>query len=432
MKNLWLKIFLILLLVILLVPCIYIIHDRMIMPPPPPWVSPRFIPGQKWEQMAYSYLNTHPDNSLKNYLNAFSMASINSSDKAWHSVDTILRIGWTQDYPDVDALIEFYQPALKEIMTGAEMKKCDLPPTPYDWSAPIPPLLRIQYLSKLMAVCGKKLEYQNRPKDAVRYYLDGIQFGKDIGQKDQTLIAKLISIAVIAIETNPILNLISTNKLGEDDYQTIIRELERIEQEQSTFAEMLQTEERSSYTFLYNWSSDINKVKEEFGEYSSGSRKVSPFVIYIIVNRGRILKNKLDYGNELIDASTTKSYQEFVRMDWDQRAPRDWFNRIALPNYAQAYTRIMTITAKVRLAEIQAAIHLYRLKKHQFPNSFQDLEPEYISKVPLDPFTDKSFLWGQDSTGPFAYSTGPDFRDDHVQIIYDPTNGTMSTGDIRP
>ena len=164
--------------------------------------------------MANNYLNSHPDNSLKNYLNAFSLASVDSRDKAWHSVDTILRIGWTRDYPDVNTLIEFsYQPALQEIMTGAEMKNCDLPPAPYDWAAPIPPFSRIQYLSKLMAVCGKKLEYQSRPKDALRFYLDGIQFGKDMGQNDQTLIAKLISIAVISIETNPILHLIATDKL---------------------------------------------------------------------------------------------------------------------------------------------------------------------------------------------------------------------------
>ena len=57
---------------------------------------------------------------------------------------------------------------------------------------------------------------------------------------------------------------------------------------------------------------------------------------------------------------------------------------------------MMTETAKLRLAEIQAAIHWYHLKKHQFPNSLQDLEPDYITKAPLDSFTDKSFLWGQD------------------------------------
>jgi hypothetical protein len=57
----------------------------------------------------------------------------------------------------------------------------------------------------------------------------------------------------------------------------------------------------------------------------------------------------------------------------------------------------------------------------------------YLASIPVDPFTDKPFLWTQDSEGkPFAYSTGPDFKDDSAKLVYDPSNGTSSRGDIVP
>jgi hypothetical protein len=56
---------------------------------------------------------------------------------------------------------------------------------------------------------------------------------------------------------------------------------------------------------------------------------------------------------------------------------------------------------------------------------------EYLGQIPLDPFTDKPFLLGQEKDKVFVYSVGPNGKDDKGLIIYDPTNGTMSAGDIR-
>ena len=92
----------------------------------------------------------------------------------------------------------------------------------------------------------------------------------------------------------------------------------------------------------------------------------------------------------------------------------------------------MSEISLLRQAQIQAAIQLYHLEKKRWPKGLDDLKP-YFSTIPVDPFTDKPFLWSQDSAGrPFAYSTGPDFIDNSVKLVYDPTNGTISSGDIKP
>ena len=86
----------------------------------------------------------------------------------------------------------------------------------------------------------------------------------------------------------------------------------------------------------------------------------------------------------------------------------------------------------LRLAQLQAAIQLYYLEKKQWPKGLDDLKP-YFKSMPLDPFNDKLFLWSTDSTGkPFAYSVGPDFKNDLAKIVYEPSNGVASVGDVIP
>ncbi|MEN6626673.1 MAG: hypothetical protein ABFD69_10650 [Candidatus Sumerlaeia bacterium] len=47
-----------------------------------------------------------------------------------------------------------------------------------------------------------------------------------------------------------------------------------------------------------------------------------------------------------------------------------------------------------------------------------------------DPFTEKPIGSAEEGKAVAIYSIGPDARDDHARIVYDPTNGTCSAGDI--
>jgi hypothetical protein len=52
--------------------------------------------------------------------------------------------------------------------------------------------------------------------------------------------------------------------------------------------------------------------------------------------------------------------------------------------------------------------------------------------LPIDPFSGKGFIYQlvSDGTNYTLYSIGPVRVDDARQILYDPTNGTVSSGDI--
>jgi len=288
----------------------------------------------------------------------------------------------------------------------------------------------------MIAVTGKKLEKDNKFSDAAKYYLAGIQFGQDYGMKDPFL-SQAIGQGIIQRNIQCLRNLISGHQLNEKVYLPVIKELDRLDKGQVSFERLLEKDRRNRYIYGYqDYIHPLKYAKNNFLKNKSYNYKNLivdiPYVGYMIFNGGRVSRNDINFFNEIFDVATTKTYHEFMKIDWEKKVPKDWPHRfMKAKNFTDIYTRQVIISSLLRLIEIQCAIQLYHLKNHNWPSSLKDLEPNYIAKVPLDPFTDQPFMWGRDSTGPFAYSTGPDFKDDKAQILYDPTNGTISTGDIR-
>ena len=86
--------------------------------------------------------------------------------------------------------------------------------------------------------------------------------------------------------------------------------------------------------------------------------------------------------------------------------------------------------ANQEMTYLASAIRLYQSKNHKTPNKLEDLIPNPLNTLPQDPFTSLSFHYSNQSSEIVLYSFGPDTTDDHAQLLYDPTNGMMSQGDI--
>jgi len=128
---------------------------------------------------------------------------------------------------------------------------------------------------------------------------------------------------------------------------------------------------------------------------------------------------------------------------------------IAVPNFLEAQTRAKCSRAKADLAAIRTALESYAVDENVYPigsgglgftgNLINLIAPrEYLSKVPRDTFRDGAMYFyaslGRDHgtpTNPYgAYviaSVGPNRLQETSltsSINYDPTNGTLSAGDI--
>lgn len=185
---------------------------------------------------------------------------------------------------------------------------------------------------------------------------------------------------------------------------------------------------------LGNWPSN-----QEYKKTINSSRyqfRTLYFAGYIFFNKGRILRNESEYSAASDKEFTTKNYRELTNVNWENIMPKDKVNRLII-DFAkdlnlQIYRAPLIGQTELRLGQIQSAIQLYQLEKKQWPKKIEELNT-YLSSIPIDPFSEKPFLWAMDAAGkPTAYSVGPDFKDDAAKITYDPTNGMVSVGDIIP
>ena len=81
-----------------------------------------------------------------------------------------------------------------------------------------------------------------------------------------------------------------------------------------------------------------------------------------------------------------------------------------------AVTRIVELDLRARahldLATTALAIERYRLATGKVPGQLEDLAPQYLQQVPVDPFDGKPIRYEPGSPGYLLYSVGEDGRDD--------------------
>jgi hypothetical protein len=78
-------------------------------------------------------------------------------------------------------------------------------------------------------------------------------------------------------------------------------------------------------------------------------------------------------------------------------------------NAAQAYVRSR---AALACGQVMVAAERYRIRHGRWPDSIDDLSPEFLAKVPLDPFDAKPIRMQKTEEGLLFYSVGPDRQDD--------------------
>ena len=125
---------------------------------------------------------------------------------------------------------------------------------------------------------------------------------------------------------------------------------------------------------------------------------------------------------------------------------------IALPNFLEARTRSKVSRMQSDLRTLGGALEMYRVDNNAYPRTGPPGSCVFAPQGLPELTTPISYLrgWGSDvfagdgGAAPIAYgicnddvaywylwSRGPDLLDQHAMLQYDPTNGTISAGDLR-
>jgi len=85
--------------------------------------------------------------------------------------------------------------------------------------------------------------------------------------------------------------------------------------------------------------------------------------------------------------------------------------------------------ARIALAQVALALKLYKAEHGKYPDSLEALAPEFLERVPLDPFTAKALIYARDGEGFFVYSVGRNGADDDGLTEFEPAGRRGETID---
>lgn len=94
-------------------------------------------------------------------------------------------------------------------------------------------------------------------------------------------------------------------------------------------------------------------------------------------------------------------------------SPYSWLSSIAMPHYSKAIQQCAKIQTLVNQAQIACALERYHLARNQYPETLNDLIPQFIDKIPHDIIKGQPLVYKRTENGRFLlYSIGWNESDD--------------------
>jgi len=347
---------------------------------------------------------------------------------AFEVATTVIREGWRGELNDLKKLLETNQTPFALIHEGAKKPdaKSVIVEEDLDYKSGVPNFLAMQLLAKLMICRGKKLEAGGMPEKAIRNYIDTAKFGQSVG--NFTLIAKRIDIALESMAYRALQNALINTQLDSAYLEELLEELGKLTQNSPPIATAFWHEH-----LLFTHTIEQTGAAMDFIKNSKTYRpsKRIPAFLFLVLAKNKIITNSRNFWTELIDNSK-KSYPQAIMFDIMSRIQKmDPLNEMicSYGHSMEALERDTLKKAHAQAAKIMAALELFNRRNKTYPDRIDELAG-ILKPIPLDPFTERNFRYEKVGDTYKLYSAGPDMLNDMATLVYDPTNGTHSPGDI--
>jgi hypothetical protein len=134
--------------------------------------------------------------------------------------------------------------------------------------------------------------------------------------------------------------------------------------------------------------------------------------------------------NSLKEYNVPQTEEELMELEPAPLIVRVMLRRARRENVQVTKTRQSIVDAKFELLRVATAARYRFVLRGEFPRTPDQFGPLLSEGLPKDPFADGPLKFIITTDSLVCYSVGPDERDDRVAIEYDPTNGTLSPGDM--
>ncbi len=348
-------------------------------------------------------------------------------------IKQVLEQGWSEEANVLLPYIATFRPMFEEIRKGVALDYA----MGIGWekgpATPIPNFLAAQISAKILCVEGRYFESQGEYQKALDNYMTALTMGRDYSAPEGTLISHLISIAIESITLKQLHHLVASGNLHRTTLDYVLARLRLIEETQGTSADAFRSEANC-------WGWYMEQIREK-PEEARKTIEDQPYFKGLSQEEMSALADRLEAEhNQLWDFEI-----QFIETPYWERDPEahkqkrekmiaSFHAMLQGPfrNFHEADVRALVTTSKLRETQLATALAAYKIDKKRYPIRLSALVPDYLKVLPMDPFNGEEYHYkpARDGSTYMLYSVGPDRKDEATVVVYDPTNGTLSGGDI--
>jgi len=274
---------------------------------------------------------------------------------------------------------------------------------------------------------------------ASQSYLDVIHLGEDLS-RGSPIIGRLVSLAVSAMGIMRLAEII--DQLSADDAKNASRVVQQTMGRRVPMTETLQEEKwmvQASLLELFrkpNWRLGLAPPVGVEGnvlgpdEQTNGWEKAARFLITFPYTKHEVM----DAYTRYIDGWISRVSDSFL-LHAEPFVDAGPFNSgLAMSSVAMRsmLTRDTYVESQLSLLAASLALRAYKLEKRAYPSNLVELIPDYLERIPKDPFDARKALhYKNEQTNYVLYSLGPDRVDNGGTESTDRFFDTNQKGDIR-
>lgn len=362
------------------------------------------------------------------------------NDPLSEKIMQVIKNGWEDKNKELEELLKQNELTFAEFEKGIGLEKCDFTfGKTYDnpYAQPIVNLLKARNLSNLIILRGRLYERQNNYEQAIKEYLSVFTFAWHISQDEQ-----LVSIMITsAIENMAIMSLqqyLEKKEVSQQLCKKILAFLQDVSSKRNSLVAAIERE-KQNYLWVKNIvikevgakvARDENFIKKLSESFRSCSDKYYGLLIKIAQTNSEVFKK--EFQNEFAalaktvenpaNAANTKNPLEAVaslvipdsakrnKEITDAIAENEalLFAYIAVPNIVGAVDPYYFTETKFMILEAAAAMRVYIAEKNKIPEALNDLVPDYLLDVPIDPWSGQALKYINKDKELIIYSVGPD------------------------
>lgn len=374
------------------------------------------------------------DNALIHYQLSSKMMPTLPNQAQQEIIKKVLKQGWDKSAEELIPYMNSYKPMFAEIRKGTALDYAKNVGWEKGPATPVPNFLAAQISAKMICVEGRYLESRGKYMEALDNYLTALTMGRDYGAPDGTIIGALISVAVEKIVLRQIHDLAASGNLKDSELQGLLERLKEIEDTTVTPPDAMIQESHCMEWIFKKMRENPEELDKSFPdlEKQSGAKKGNMKELADLweAEHDKLWNFQLDY---IRTPYWERNPDEFQKKLDDMLAKASPLNKISFPNFNEADVRIVSTFSSNRETQIATALALFNMQNGHYPGSLSELVPQYFGALPVDPFSGKNFMYNLSRKGDnyTLYSLGPDRNDDDAKMLYDPTNGTISGGDLK-